>query len=73
MTGGWPKKIGFFLWYSFFRPKDFSRWLKFQVTKSKVIDFCLQLLSWPAIDSLMRNIKPGIRVLEWGAVQLCFF
>ncbi len=67
MTGGYTKRIGFFIWYSLLWPRDFIRWLKYLTKKDRAIDSCVPWLTWRAIDFLDENIKPGLKVLEWGA------
>jgi hypothetical protein len=73
MTGGYTKRIGFFVWYFFLRPRDSIRWFKFLQNKDRAIDACIPWMTWPAIDFLNENIKPGLKVLEWGAGGSTFF
>ncbi|MEM2145414.1 MAG: hypothetical protein QW279_08630 [Candidatus Jordarchaeaceae archaeon] len=67
MTGAYPKRIVFFIWYFTVRPRDAFRWLYFLISKNKVIDACVPWMTWRAIDFFNKNIKQGMKIFEYGA------
>lgn len=48
------------------RPHHGARWISDRLGKKSPIEQGLPWTSWTIIDYLRKNIKPGMRVFEWG-------
>jgi hypothetical protein len=47
-------------------PRHAARWVGDRVTRRSPLELGLPWLSWPSIEYLRRELRPGMRVFEWG-------
>jgi len=50
-----------------FSPRHAVRWVVNRVSRKTPLDLRLPWITYPAIDFLRSHLRPGMRVLEWGA------
>lgn len=67
MEGTNTYRVGLALSHMVMRPKDAGRWfIDAVVSRRTALQRGLPWMSWRAIDFLQTQIKPGLRVFEWG-------